>query len=300
MLDATASNEVPSESVYGVSKEEYRRMKQWLEDRIEVGRKRRTAEAVMLSPCLAHLLMGCNTINRPIGKSNLSNLKADIANGRWEYNGESISVSKTGRLLNGQHRCTAVIETGVGIETVIAFGANDESRFTIDIGSPKSAANFLHMRDYTDTNNLAATVSMLLQYRKNGSLSSGSLSRPTKTEIVQAAETYRGVQSSVYAVRGATKKHLGSRSVLAFCHYTFWKKTNKETADEFIRLLIDGDGLRKGNPIYYCRERLLGMSRETRADSRAEVIFRCWNAWRRGESVHKRITLSGKLPKVES
>lgn len=298
MLDATNSEAV-HETIRGVTPEEHRRMKAWLEGRIEAGHKKRLAEAVTLTPCLAQLIMLCNPINRPIGRANLENIKSDIANNRWEYNGESISISNKGKLLNGQHRCAAVIETGTPIETVIAFGAKDEARYTIDIGSPKSAANFLHMKDFTDTNNLAATVSLLLQYKKHGVLATSGSQRPTKTEIVQAAETYRGVQSSVDFVRAATKKRLGSRSVLAFCHYTFWKKTNKETADEFMHALIEGDGLRKTSPIHYCRERLIGMGREVRADSRSEVIFKCWNAWRRGEHISKRITLTGRLPKVE-
>jgi hypothetical protein len=277
--------------------EECRRMRAWLSERIAACKKRPVAEHVTLTPVLAHLLLEINQINRPIGKVNIENLKADIASGRWVFNGESIVISRDGALLDGQHRCQAVVATGVAIEAVLVFGPVDEARYTIDIGKPKSAPNYLSMKGWSDTNNLAAMLSLLLQYRKTNTIPL-SYQRPTKTEILQAAETFKGAQTSVDLVRDATKKKLGSRSALAFCHYTFWKKSSREHADEFVRLLIDGEGLRKGNPAHYCRERLIAMGKGARIESRIELIFKCWNAWRRGESINK-ILLNGSFPKVE-
>lgn len=269
----------------------------WLDERIAASKKKPSAEVVTLTPMLAQLLLEKNPVNRPIGRYNLESLKADVANSRWEFNGESIVVAKTGPLIDGQHRCQTVIATGRSIETVIVFGPREEARYTIDIGKPKTAPNFLHMKGWADTNNLAAAISLLLQYRATGHVNHG-YTRPTKTEILSAAETFRGIQDSVDICVPATKKKLGSRSALAFCHYTFWKKANRETADKFILLLIEGDGLRKGNPIYYCRERLMGMDRGARAESRCELVFKAWNAWRRGETTTK-IHLTGNLPKLE-
>lgn len=277
---------------------EFKRMREWLEDRITAGRKKPTAEVVALTPCLASLLLERNPINRPISRFNSETLKADIANGRFTFNGESIVVSKTGVLLDGQHRCTVVVETKQPITTCIVFGPIDEARFTIDIGRPKSAANYLSMKGHVDTNNLAAAVSLLIQYGKDKNINRGYI-RPTKTEIVQAADNYRGIDISIEAVSGATKQRLGSRSVLAFCHYLFKKKAGAEAADEFMRLMIDNDGLKKGTPIHTCRKRLEGMERGVNVNDRAEVVFKAWNAWRRDESVSS-FRCSGTLPKLEN
>ena len=277
--------------------DERKRMDDWLKERIAIGKKRPTAEVITLVPSLAKLLLERNPANRPIGRYNTETLTADVASKRWEFNGESIVVSRDGILLDGQHRCTVVAATGISIETVIVFGPREEARYTIDIGKPKSAANFLHMKGWKDTNHLSAAISMLLQYRKTGAVVAGYL-RPTKTEIVQAAGEFKGISDSVEFVADATKRRLGSRSALAFCHFIFWKRASRELADSFMRQLIDGDGLRKGGTIYYCRERLIGLGRGARPETRAELVIKTWNAWRRGDRVTK-IVLNGSFPKLE-
>lgn len=276
---------------------EISRMNAWLDERISKGKKSPLAEVVTLTPVLASLLLERNPVNRPIGRYNMDSLRADTSNGRFMFNGESIVVSDTGVLIDGQHRCQTVVETRNAIQTVMVFGPKEDARFTIDIGKPKTAANFLHMKGGVDTNNLSATISLLIQYAATGTLIYGSV-RATKPQIVDGYGRFRGVENSVAIVSDATKKKLGSRSALAFCHYTFKRKAGAEAADHFMRKLIDGDGLRKGDPIYHTRERLLKLERGCRAEARIEVVFKGWNAWRRNEAVTN-IRSNGKLPKVE-
>jgi hypothetical protein len=276
---------------------EISRMKLWLEEKVKAGRKSPVAEVVTLTPVLASLLLERNPVNRPIGKYNMETLRADISGSRFMFNGESLVVSDTGVLIDGQHRCSTVIETRQSIQTVIVSGPSEEARFTIDIGKPKTAANFLHMKGGVDTNNLSATIGLLIQYANTGTLVYGSV-RATKTQIVEGFERFRGVEASVEAVHGATKMKLGSRSALAFCHYTFKRRAGAEAADLFMQKLIEGDGLRKGDPIYCARDRLLKLDRGARAEIRIEIVFKAWNAWRRSETLHS-IRSNGKLPKVE-
>lgn len=291
----TVAEVVPSKPLG--SETEFSRMKTWLDERVSRGKKAPHSEVVALTPVLASLLLERNKINRNLSKFNCETIKNDILADRWMFNGESLTVSNTGELLDGQHRCQAVIDTRKTILVNIAFGAQNRARFTIDIGRPKSAPNFLHMKGYTDTNNLSAAVALILQYNKTGTVPI-NFARATKTEIVAAVDELRGIQISIDAVREATKKRLGSRSVLAFCHYVFKKKSGAEAADEFMARLIEGDGLRKDSPIFRCRERLIGLDSGARANVRSEVVFRAWNAWRRGETVSA-IRLSGTLPKLE-
>jgi hypothetical protein len=279
---------------------ELKRMQVWLDERIARGKKENGyAEKVTLTPALAHLLLrdDFNVSNRKISQANIETIRADVLAGRWLYNGESLSISKTGKLLDGQHRCDVVVQTGISIPVTISFGAPDEARFTIDIGKPKSAANFLHMKGYSDCNNLAATIALVLEYQKNGTL---TLSRKqvSKTDVVTNADELRGIQASVSISGGATKRGLGSRSTIAFCHYILKKRAGVVAADEFIAKLIDGDGLRKDDPIYHCRNRLLDLRGTTQAAIRAGIVFRAWNHWRNGEKISK-LVAPKQLPKVE-
>lgn len=293
MLQATDEAPEVTETV------EERRMMDWLTEMIERGETKPHAVFVTLTPVLAQLLLNRNPVNRPLSKRNASSIASDIASGRWAVNGEPIIVSDTGVLNDGQHRCSEVVRTGVSIETFIVFGPKEETRFTVDTGKSKTASNFLSMKGRKYTHALAAAVNYHLQWRKAGYIAyGGGITIPTKVEIVEAAEEMPGIDVSVEFTAIAMKT-IRCHAILAFCHYVFWKRSGRVAADDFMLRLIEGDGLKKGNPILYCRNRLLGLGRGATSNTRAELIFKCWNAFRNGEGIdHFKLT-GGKLPKVE-
>lgn len=170
----------------------------------------------------------------------------------------------------------------------------------IDIGKSKTVANFLAMKGRVYTHVLGAAVNFHLQWRQSGFLAyGGGKTYPTKVQILAAADELKGIDTSVeFTV--PSMKTVRSHAVLAFCHYAFWKRANREAADYFILKLINGDGLQKGDPILYCRNRLLNMGRGTHSGTRAELVFKCWNAHRMGGRLdHVKLSGNGLLPKLE-
>lgn len=47
---------------------------------------------------------------------------AEMQDGKWKLNGKTICFDRTGRLLNGQHRLSAVVRSGVSLTTVVVRG----------------------------------------------------------------------------------------------------------------------------------------------------------------------------------
>lgn len=297
LLDNAAEvNAVPPKPLG--SPTEISRMKAWLDERITKSKKSPLVEIVTLTPVLASLLLERNPLNRPISKSGRSEIRQDIANGRHVFNGESIIVSDAGTLNDGQHRCMTVIDTGVPIQTVIVFGPKEDTRFTVDSGRSKSVSNFLSMKGRKYTHILGAASGYILQWKQLGALYSHGQARPTKQAILDAADRFKGLDASVeFAATGM--KTVRNMAVLSFCHYAFWKASTRENADYFIGKLIDGDGLKKGDPALYCRNRLIGMGRGVDAGTRAELVFKCWNAHRAGHGIDHFKLSGGKLPKLE-
>lgn len=277
---------------------ETRRMEAWLSEQIAKGKQSPLAKIVMLTPVLAQLLLDRNPVNRPISKVGKGEILQDIANGRYVFNGESVIVSDTGVLNDGQHRCLNVVESGVSIQTVIVFGPKEETRFTVDTGRSKTVSNFLAMKGRKYSHVLGAATGYVLQWKQTGHLNHDASVRPSKQAILEAAESLRGIDVSV-EFTSAAMKTVRSHAVLAFCHHVFWRASSRENADHFMIKLMEGDSLRKGDPIFYCRNRLLGMGRESRAGTRAELVFKCWNAHRCNESIGYFKMSGGKLPKVE-
>jgi hypothetical protein len=80
---------------------------------------------IELTPELAGWLLENNGGNRRISPSEVERIATDIAEGRWQINGDTVKVSVSGRLVDGQHRCLAVIKADRPVITLIAFEVAD-------------------------------------------------------------------------------------------------------------------------------------------------------------------------------
>ena len=108
----------------------------WL-DR-NVARARATGkfcEFFLITPAIAKVLLANNNKNRTLVISGVRKWAEALKSGDWEDNGETIKVADTGELNDGQHRLTAVVETGIPLATFVAFGLSRESRKTVDLHS---------------------------------------------------------------------------------------------------------------------------------------------------------------------
>ena len=276
------------------------RMEVWLNERVCASAKEPITEVVTLTPVLAHLLLQKNTANRPISETNMSRIKRDILAGHWDFNGQPIVISKDGFLNDGQHRIRAVIETGRSIRMVIVFGPERKSRFTLDQGVGRTVGHYLAMQGFEDANPLASTANYAWQYRERGRLSNSGADSPTNSEARLMVEHYGDLRESLEFISRPGATVLCSKPMLAFTHWAISRSSAGErAATEFFNRLIGGAGLGEGSPILYCRNRLIQMKGTGSLNNRAELIFRAWNSYRRGEKVD-RITISGrKLPELE-
>jgi len=85
--------------------------------------------------------------NRPLKKAHIKMLTTSLKNNEWMLNGESITLSESGRLLDGQHRLTACINSGKSFKTIVIKGIEDEAAFgTIDIGKPRSVTDLMDLQ----------------------------------------------------------------------------------------------------------------------------------------------------------
>lgn len=275
---------------------ERREAEKWLAGRLNVGEP--TPEIITLTPLLAGLLLERNKDNRGISAINLGRIKNDLVAGRFQFNGEAIVVAASGELNDGQHRCRAVFETGVPIKTVVVWGAPRESRMTLDQGNVRSAGHYLSMAGFTDVNRIAAIASHVLTYRKYGRLSKDSWELPNKSEILGALQSEREIIESSKKVNNGFKG-FPMISIIGFAHWAFSQK-DPQGADEFLDGLKTGAALARQSPILYCRNKLMEMKREHGAAPKAELLFRCWNLWRKRKDVPRGVALQGgALPELE-
>lgn len=105
-----------------------------------------TTETV--TPQQAELWLEYNNIetNRNITHSRIRRYTSDMLNGKWGL-GQPLMFTESGTLIDGQHRLSAVVNSGVDVEFVILRGYDKSALLFIDTGKSRSTANIARVND---------------------------------------------------------------------------------------------------------------------------------------------------------
>lgn len=234
-----------------------------------------------ITPEIAKTLLSKNYCNRRLDKKYVKVLAREMSAGRWKFNGDTI-IYNDDRLIDGQHRLSAVIESGVTIETLVVDGLNSDVFDTKDVGKRRSAGDTLALRGEVNSNNLAAALGVIDRYmtgRVNQSV------RYTNTEIEELLEKYPEVRRSVRVCQDTRK--LAPQATLTGCHYLFALK-DEQKADEFVKKFLTGLGLKEGEPVYLLRERMMQNSLAKAKLSPhyiMAIIIKAWNYQQAGTKI---------------
>jgi hypothetical protein len=276
-----------------------KRAADWLEGQIELAKAGVITQTVDLTPALARVLLSRNDGNRRISDPLVTAYARDISSGGWAFNGEPIIVSKDGKMNDGQHRCEAVVFADTAIQTILTLGIDRDTRTTLDQGRVRTSGDFLAMDGHQSANVLGAAASLYWQYQTFGMLARGSNQRPTKGEVMKSVERNPDIEKSVEFCRRKGVGVVGGHSLISFIHYAIWQASGRLAADEFVKSLIDGVGLSAQNAILYARNRIITERGKMRGNFKAELLFKAWNAYRKGESLRHIILTGNALPKLE-
>ena len=233
-----------------------------------------------------------NTANRPVDPRHVKLLADEMRSGRWKENGETIKCG-CGKLVDGQHRLLAVIESGVTIVVWLIENLSADVFDTIDIGKRRSAADTLAVRGEKQCKSLAAALTLLDQY------ATGRMDRYvryTNSEVMDLVDKYPEMRESVRICR-ETNGLIPPR-VLTACHYLFARK-NQSDADSFIEQLISGAAMVKGSSVYVLRSYLMTNSmRKAKVPGNyiMALLIKAWNRRKDGNVSFIRYRTQGDSP----
>lgn len=245
-------------------------------------------EVVTVTPERAQQLLEQNKNNRRVSAKNLEKVEAIMSRGEWRLNGEAIKVSTSGRVLDGQHRLLASVNTGTTFQTLIVYGLPDETQETMDSGKSRTLADILSLRGYKSTHSLAAIVTAIIRseiYGIKSAVSSGTAARPvTNHQAVRRLETEPTLADIYNHVYGATK--VGLQGKIAGMLYYRFSEIDSEDADFFFDRLASGAGLERNHPILSLRALLLNLKSAPGTSNTTyvtAVTIKAWNKFRAGE-----------------
>jgi len=255
------------------------------------------------TPKTARELLAIGGANRRLSEMTVSRYANAMNDGRWTMNGETIKISRAGKLLDGQHRLHAVIESGKSVAMLTVRGLLPKTQASVDDGFKRNTAHVLDIAGEKHSTTLSFALSLLDRWEKKElhQVRSRSGHGPRRDECVAVLKLHPDIRLYVaHKLTFAFGKHLGSRGLFAFCWYVC-SKNNADLADMFYEQLSLGVALGAEDPVYHLRERLL---RSKLADDprkkvdtlqKLMLIQSAWNATVQGRSIQRL-----QLPKENS
>lgn len=255
-------------------------------------------EIVDVTPEMAAEWLDNMAPNRKASQKRVSALAVQMQTGLWVFDASPIRFDTQGRLVDGQNRLHAVIESGMTIPFAIARGIAPQAMAVMDTGKTRTLSDMMQMAypDLTQVNSVAALTRLLYIWEKGmrGTPLRSYASRgtiPNQVLLDYFDEHEEEIRHAVTQARNYMQRYPGiTGGALALC-YTLFHRIDADDTDYFFERFADGAGLEAGSPILALRKRAKDAAMEDRraalpADEGIAIVIKAWNAFREGRPVH--------------
>lgn len=241
------------------------------------------------SKMAAHWLEKYKGPNRRISDTQVLRFQADMENGRWHFEGAPIRISKTGKLLDGQHRLTALANTVPGMELpfVVIRGLDDDAQLYMDQHQSRTAGQQLSLKGVPNSSLCASVAKLYLDWTRNRlfrSTTRGCTSKPETVEwVLENTELLGKLAQTDYAKLDAPPSVVGAFALSVL-------QTSPARAFRFLHQLYTGTGLSEGDPVLALDRRLRNIRKSGVRLSQREYLalfIKAWNAWVMGDRMQK-------------
>ena len=260
-----------------------------------------TVKVVNMTPDMAAELLKKNTSNRAISKVNVRRIKKAIMDGQWCLNNDAITIANDGTITNGQHRLTAIAQSGETVPVLLLSGVPRDTFMYCDRGKTRTAADALSVKKAEYYVVIACIIKREYILNTNGKNSQswfedsyrrGSGVRLEPYEVVEMYERRKPmydrlaqITDHLYRQSSFLLKKPDIGGIAAFLINT--KKYDYEFVIKFFKQICGVSEI-KMNVIRLLQKRLrddqIGISRLTAAE-RLQYIAKTWNYYRRGYDV---------------
>jgi hypothetical protein len=237
-----------------------------------------------VTPELAALWLTRNKQNRPLRDTRVATMTRDMSHDTWAYTGEAIKFTNHGRLVDGQHRLSAVVQSGTTVKMLVVLDLPEDSQAYMDAGTRRTAGDALSFRGETNSKLLASTVRFAINFEAKKSQPRDSV---THSEIIEWLAEHPDLRRYV----GMTAKYQAKvdmkPSVLAYALYRLFQIDERD-ATSFLAAIVEMRSLGQGDPIYTLLQRFR-TARRNREVLTPQVelmfVFRTWNAMRKRQQL---------------
>jgi hypothetical protein len=228
-----------------------------------------------ITPERAEEYLAANRGNRNIVQSHVAAMARDIVGGHWMFNAQPICFARSGRLLNGQHRLSAVLEAGEPIEVMVMRGLPEEAFETYDKQAKKAPAVEELFEDFGDKALISATAVLL--WRRELRPAGQPNARPTASEVREVIQNH----PELLKLRGFARKMVryGRSSAMVYAAHRVLRDDSR-LGRIFLDRLETAANLPAGHVILKLRDRLIDLRK---ADQNVQIdeVLAAWTKFRK-------------------
>lgn len=251
---------------------------------------------ILVTPDIAAEFMELNTGNRNEKPIKQSGMVRDMSTGNWIQTGEAIKFDWNGRMVDGQNRCRAIIRSGVSIPMLIVRELDPRAQVAMDSGTPRTSRDALHFAGVTsekDTNavaNVHRGWNMGILTTANSLL--GGAGRMTNQETVQYVADNPYVETAAIAAKLIYQRGLRLPVGAIGTAIVEFSRLDQDACEDFFQRITELRTSGHGDPIATLIKRTNDMKVDRQRmyeGTGLYLLFRTWNAYREGETLHKLI-----------
>lgn len=256
---------------------------------------------VDITPDLAKKWLAQNTHNRNLRERVVNGYAADMRDGNWVEDGQSIRFAKGdivlldnppihgGALLDGQHRLSAIVKADTTVRMLVVSNLPDSTQETMDTGAKRSLGDVLKLRGEERYVPLAAVLMRVYLWDVQGQRRSmkADRARPTHRQLLAFLEERPELRRSAEIGSRVRNSVPLSASSAGLCHWLFNRIDSSDCAFFFARL-VDHAGLVPGDPIYALRRVVDNFAKDKGRVSEEHltaIVIKAWNFYREGRQV---------------
>jgi len=239
-------------------------------------------EQIMLTPTKAQVFINSQVLNRDLCRNSVEKLCMNILNNEWRLNNDAVCLDKDGHLINGQHRCAAVVKTGISVPVILAEGFEKEDIFVIDQTiKPRNISDFLKLNGIENNVAMSAALSNMNTYLCEVYLKKRVHFLSPSAAFIEYKK-HCGMQHSLHLIKKTRLKagiHLFPPTMATFLHYAF-SINNSAGADEFFESLSTGSFLSDDAVVLQLRNRFIRNKTEITSLNKRDtmaLIIKAWN-----------------------
>lgn len=246
-----------------------------------------SVSVVDVTPEIAREWLSRNIGNRPASQAHVAKLERAIVAGKWKMTGDPIRFSKTGKLLDGQHRLQAILNSGMTVACVVMRDLDDEIFDVLDSGKgrQKSDVLFIELGLPVETCKvLASAVGWVLDYDRE---LYGFHGKADKAEVLEFVQINPAMIASAEYAQALPHQSPVPRSIAAMFHF-YAARRNQASAERFLERFMVGAVDGADDNLLHLRNKCFTAKLVRRPISRTAVfgqMIKIWNAEQRNKPI---------------